>query len=79
MSKEEELGVGKSGRRIDLREEYYVSSHLPFFPFSVSLSGDHPIGREGNSPGGWLVRRHTGLLYLLADTVFFPPLVASRG
>jgi len=30
LSKEEELGVGKSGRRIDLREEYYVSSHLLF-------------------------------------------------
>jgi len=32
MSREEELGVGKSGRRVDLREEYYVR-----FPASVCL------------------------------------------
>jgi cytochrome c oxidase assembly protein subunit 16 len=25
MSKEEELGVGKAGRRVDMNEEYYVS------------------------------------------------------
>ncbi len=25
MTKEEELGVGKSGRKVDIREEYYVS------------------------------------------------------
>jgi len=26
MSKEEELGIGKAGRRVDMKEEYYVSS-----------------------------------------------------
>lgn len=25
MTREEELGVGKAGRRVDLREEYFVS------------------------------------------------------
>jgi cytochrome c oxidase assembly protein subunit 16 len=25
LSKEEELGIGKAGRRIDMKEEYYVS------------------------------------------------------
>jgi len=25
MSKEEELGIGKAGRRVDMKEEYYVS------------------------------------------------------
>lgn len=25
MSREEELGVGKNGRKVDLKEEYYVS------------------------------------------------------
>ena len=27
MSKEEELGIGKGGRRVDMKEEYYVSFH----------------------------------------------------
>lgn len=27
MTKEEELGIGKEKRKIDLREEYYVSSN----------------------------------------------------
>lgn len=25
LSKEEELGIGKAGRRVDMKEEYYVS------------------------------------------------------
>lgn len=25
LSKEEELGIGKSGRKVDMKEEYYVS------------------------------------------------------
>lgn len=29
MTREEELGVGKTGRRVDIREEYYVSSFPP--------------------------------------------------
>ena len=28
LSKEEELGIGKSGRRVDMKEEYYVSHYL---------------------------------------------------
>ena len=27
MTREEELGLGQAGRRVDLREEYYVSFH----------------------------------------------------
>ena len=26
LSKEEELGIGKAGRRVDMKEEYYVSA-----------------------------------------------------
>lgn len=29
MTKEEELGVGKSGRKVDIKDEYYVSLSLP--------------------------------------------------
>lgn len=25
LTKEEELGIGKAGRRVDMKEEYYVS------------------------------------------------------
>jgi cytochrome c oxidase assembly protein subunit 16 len=28
MSKEEELGIGKAGRRVDMKEEYYVSGKV---------------------------------------------------
>jgi cytochrome c oxidase assembly protein subunit 16 len=28
MTKEEELGIGKAGRRVDMKEEYYVSTGL---------------------------------------------------
>lgn len=28
MSRDEELGVGKAGRKVDIREEYYVSISL---------------------------------------------------
>lgn len=28
LSKEEELGIGKAGRRVDMKEEYYVSVPL---------------------------------------------------
>jgi len=28
MTKEEELGIGKAGRRVDMKEEYYVSGRL---------------------------------------------------
>jgi cytochrome c oxidase assembly protein subunit 16 len=37
MTKEEELGVGKAGRKVDIREEYYVSYFLPQHPFHHSL------------------------------------------
>lgn len=30
MSKEEELGIGKSGRKVDMKEEYYVCEHFYF-------------------------------------------------
>lgn len=32
MTKEEELGVGKQRRKVDIREEYYVGSLLPDSP-----------------------------------------------
>lgn len=28
LTKEEELGIGKAGRRVDMKEEYYVSLRL---------------------------------------------------
>lgn len=31
VSKEDELGIGKAGRRVDMKEEYYVSSCLLFY------------------------------------------------
>jgi hypothetical protein len=30
LTKEEELGIGKGGRRVDMKEEYYVSVH-PYY------------------------------------------------
>jgi cytochrome c oxidase assembly protein subunit 16 len=43
MSKEEELGIGKAGRRLDMNEEYYVSVvTLATVNLAISLhSGDH--------------------------------------
>ncbi len=38
MTREEELGVGKSGRKVDIREEYYVRSYLLGAFFFVLLS-----------------------------------------
>jgi cytochrome c oxidase assembly protein subunit 16 len=32
MSKEEELGIGKNRRRVDLNEEYYVSLLFEIWP-----------------------------------------------
>jgi cytochrome c oxidase assembly protein subunit 16 len=29
LTKEEELGLGKAGRRVDMKEEYYVSDFCP--------------------------------------------------
>jgi cytochrome c oxidase assembly protein subunit 16 len=30
LTKEEELGIGKAGRRVDMKEEYYVRPQSPF-------------------------------------------------
>jgi cytochrome c oxidase assembly protein subunit 16 len=35
MTREEELGLGKAGRKVDLREEYYV--RVPLFSLSSRL------------------------------------------
>lgn len=32
LTREEELGLGKGGRKVDIREEYYVSFSFLFFP-----------------------------------------------
>lgn len=32
LSKEEELGIGKAGRRVDMKEEYYVSCRWSLTP-----------------------------------------------
>lgn len=40
MTREEELGVGKTGRRVDIRDEYYVSLSLSLYlylPLSPSI------------------------------------------
>jgi cytochrome c oxidase assembly protein subunit 16 len=29
LSKEDELGIGKAGRRVNMKEEYYVSLYIP--------------------------------------------------
>lgn len=64
MSKEEELGIGREGRRVDMAEEYYVSFFLLFFSpgflggmgegVGVRLGGW--VGREGGREGGKEVR-----------------------
>lgn len=36
MSKEEELGIGKAGRKVDMNEEYYVRMHHINLPFRYS-------------------------------------------
>ena len=35
LSKEEELGIGKTGRKVDMKEEYYVSAFLPWCCYGV--------------------------------------------
>lgn len=40
LSKEEELGIGKDRRRIDLKEEYYVRTHPSFALFVSPLVTD---------------------------------------
>jgi cytochrome c oxidase assembly protein subunit 16 len=40
MTKEEELGVGKKGRRVDIKEEYFVSSSLMGDLGMAGLVGD---------------------------------------
>lgn len=37
LTREEELGVGKGGRKVDIREEYYVSPL--FFPTCLAILG----------------------------------------
>lgn len=49
VSKEEELGIGKERRRIDMREEYYVS--FSFSPLGFGLGGWVGLGREGVETG----------------------------
>lgn len=37
LSKEEELGIGKGGRKVDMKEEYYVSiATLFYFPWACA-------------------------------------------
>lgn len=40
LTKDEELGIGKDKRRIDLREEYYVS---------LEMHANHVVGLETNA------------------------------
>jgi cytochrome c oxidase assembly protein subunit 16 len=37
MTREEELGVGKAGRKVDIREEYYVRGPDSFVSLSLSF------------------------------------------
>lgn len=37
MTREEELGVGRAGRKVDIREEYYVSTHLLSYLYHYPL------------------------------------------
>lgn len=51
MTREEELGVGKSGRKVDIREEYYVSCPVPW----VLSAGEFLQSSGGESMNGWMV------------------------
>ena len=48
MSKEEELGIGKAGRKVDMKEEYYVS---------VTYGGIYLWGREDVKRRGGRIAR----------------------
>lgn len=56
LTREEELGVGKAGRRVDIREEYYVSRPL-FLPLPGSDNA-----RRRFEPVGWLIHEAWGRL-----------------
>lgn len=43
MSKEEELGIGKSGRKVDMKEEYYVSIQIVFIDQSQIDQGQESV------------------------------------
>jgi hypothetical protein len=37
MTRDEELGVGKAGRKVDIREEYFVCPFFLFFAYDFSF------------------------------------------
>jgi cytochrome c oxidase assembly protein subunit 16 len=45
LSKEEELGIGKAGRRVDMNEEYYVSRN--WWPMETILMSFAETCRQG--------------------------------
>jgi len=54
MTREEELNVGKGGRKVDIREEYYVSLLLPVADeqcFEIPTSNDFVSETRGQGPG----------------------------
>ncbi len=62
LSKEEELGIGKAGRKVDLNEEYYVC----FFPLpNFWRWGENPgsRGREGHKVRRGGTRVGTGIFF----------------
>lgn len=60
LSKEEELGIGKAGRRVDMKEEYYVSDIWkvadPITDNLIEISREGP-GRLGTKTCEAIARR----------------------
>jgi cytochrome c oxidase assembly protein subunit 16 len=76
MTRDEELGVGKAGRKVDIREEYFVCL---FFFFACDFS--FWIGGRGcaNQLADWFASRVVGCVCCgdcagqFADVLCFPP------
>ena len=54
LSKEEELGIGKAGRKVDMKEEYYVS--VPCLEVEFICDGGGRITRCNTFIGSVLMR-----------------------
>lgn len=70
LSKEEELGIGKDRRRIDLKEEYYVRLPLSFLHTTLSDTACRDWPPKTSTTGN----RRESKDYLASTTVSFRPL-----
>lgn len=60
MTREEELGVGKAGRKVDIREEYYVSALPGFDGWVVGCDNGFWVGESRDSYGSFGVEMLQG-------------------